>query len=124
MSQILQHIDAAAFFAAFVLVIMGAGAWFILVVLVSLIHPGGKNRWQPWEGTIITAVRLAEKEVPPDVPDAGLVRLDRAVAHVNRVYAEVRRGRRPSRKLAAVLRERIQIIHDEMDRRGSLYRRA
>jgi len=70
-------------------------AAFITVVAALLLY--GLNRlyakrplWQQWEGTIITAVKLAEKAIPDDTENKGLGKLDDALQYVIRVYEEAR----------------------------------
>lgn len=76
--------------------------------------------WKVYEGSIITAIRLAEKAIPDDTPHAGLRRLDEALRFVVEVYSEQHDGRQPSDSLIHHLREGIQIMHDELERRGVL----
>jgi hypothetical protein len=66
-----------------------------------------KPAWQAFEGTIIAAVKWAEKEIPDDVPNKGLARLDVALKYVLKVYEEAR-GKPADAKVQAELREGIQ----------------
>jgi len=75
--------------------------------------------WATYEGTIVSAVKLAEKEIPDDVPNPGLARLDAALRYVLRVYEEIE-GRRAPAKTVAALREGIQIKHAELEAAGAL----
>ena len=75
--------------------------------------------WKRYEGAIISAVKLAEKEIPDETPNAGLRRLDVALKYVLKVYAEMT-GRQASLKVAAELREGIQIKHAELEAAGAL----
>ena len=75
--------------------------------------------WKRYEGAIISAVKLAEKEIPDETPNAGLRRLDVALKYVLKVYAEMT-GRQPSAKVAAELKEGIQIKHAELEAAGAL----
>jgi hypothetical protein len=81
-------------------------------------------RWKRWEGSIVTGIKLAEKEVPSTVHNAGLARLDRAMAYVTQAYREMHHGRRPSKRLLAQLRQGIQLKHDELERYGALRKRG
>ena len=78
-----------------------------------------KPAWQAFEGTIIAAVKWAEKEIPDDTPNKSLSRLNAAMQYVVKVYEEVN-GKRPTAKVEADLREGIQIIHAELEGQGSL----
>lgn len=81
-------------------------------------------RWKRWEGSIVTGIKLAEKDVPSTVHNAGLARLDRALAYVTQAYRDAHHGRRPSKRLLAQLRQGIQLKHDELERYGALRKRG
>jgi len=83
--------------------------------LASTFNPF-REKWRKWEGSIITAIKLAEKEVPDDVPHAGLAKLDAALRLVLDAYAEANRGRLPPEDMVHELKQAIQIKHDELDR--------
>jgi hypothetical protein len=107
----------------------GAGlavVWIAAVVVVFLcinkLSPLHKA-WEKYEGTIITAIKLAEREIPDDTPDQGLARLDAALRFVLAAYADANDGAEPSAKLVNELREGIQIKHAELERGGNLTRR-
>jgi hypothetical protein len=78
-----------------------------------------KPAWAQYEGAIISAVRFAEKEIPDDVSNKGMARLDQALKYVLRVFYEVNR-REPTRAEAMALRDGIQIIHNDLDAQGVL----
>ena len=77
--------------------------------------------WQAFEGTIIAAVKWAEKEVRDDNPNTALSRLDAALNYVLKVYEEAR-GKPADAKTEAELREGIQIVHAELEASGVLDR--
>lgn len=77
-------------------------------------------KWQKYEGTIITAIKLAEKAIPNDTPRAGLQRLDAALQFVLKAYAEQNAGESPPTSLVRDLKEGIQIKHAELERLGNL----
>jgi hypothetical protein len=79
-----------------------------------------QDKWRAWEGSIITGIRLAEKQIPDDTPNAGLARLDAALRFVLDAYAEANGGKKPSDALTEQLRQAIQIKHNELDQLGSL----
>ena len=79
-----------------------------------------QEKWKQYEGSIITAIRLAEREIPDDTPHKGLARLDAALKFVLKAYAEANHGKHPSADLTEQLKQAIQIKHDELERRGSL----
>jgi len=76
--------------------------------------------WETYEGTIISAIKHAEKVIPDDVSNKGLARLDEALRYVLKVYAETHRSQQPSDALVNELREGIQITHDRLEARGTL----
>jgi hypothetical protein len=78
-----------------------------------------KPEWQKWEGTIISAVKDAEKTVPDDQP--GWQKFDKALKYVITVYSAIK-GKRPSQKVEADLREGIHIVHADLERNGQLYK--
>ena len=78
-----------------------------------------KPAWQAFEGTIIAAVKWAEKEIPDDTPNKSINRLNAALSYVVKVYEEAR-GKPADAKVKAELREGIQIIHAELEGQGSL----
>ena len=82
-----------------------------------------KPAWQAFEGTIIAAVKWAEKEIPDDTPNKALNRLNAALNYVVKVYEEAR-GKSADAKTKAELREGIQIVHAELEASGNLDKAA
>ena len=78
-----------------------------------------KPAWQAFEGTIIAAVKWAEKEIPDDTPNKALNRLNAALNYVVKVYEEAR-GKPVDAEAKAELREGIQIVHAELEASGNL----
>ncbi|MBN2585008.1 MAG: hypothetical protein JXL80_18245 [Planctomycetes bacterium] len=78
-----------------------------------------KPALQQYEGAIISAVKLAEKEIPDDTPNKGLARLNCALQYVLKVYQETE-GKRASQKVAAELKDGIQVAHAELEAAGNL----
>jgi len=78
-----------------------------------------KPLWKAYEGTIISAVRMAEQLVPEGTAGSGTEKLHTAVNFVLKVFEEVNsRPATPAEQ--AALTEGIQIKHDELDRAGVL----
>jgi hypothetical protein len=75
--------------------------------------------WQAFEGSIIAAVKRAEKEIPDDTPNKAMAKLNSAMQYVVRVFEEVNR-RRPTDAEQAELREGIQIVHADLEAAGNL----
>ena len=75
--------------------------------------------WQAFEGTIIAAVKWAEKEIPDDTPSTGMARLDQALKYVLATFEQVN-GRRATAKEEAALKDGIQVVHNQLDAEGVL----
>ena len=78
-----------------------------------------RPEWAKYEGAIISAVKFAEKQIPDDVENKGLARLDAALKYVVGVYEEIE-GKRPSAATTAALKEGIQITHADLEAAGAL----
>jgi hypothetical protein len=98
-----------------------AGVTVMAAVFLWLLNRlyAAKPAWQAFEGTIIAAVKWAEKEIPDDNPNKGFARLDAALNYVLKVYEEAR-GKPADTKTKAELREGIQIVHAELEATGNL----
>jgi len=79
-----------------------------------------QEKWKQYEGSIITGIKLAEKQIPDDTPNSGLAKLDAALRFVLNAYAEANNGKQPSAALIEQIKQGIQIKHDELDRYGGL----
>jgi len=79
-----------------------------------------QEKWKEWEGSIITGIKLAEKEIPDDTPNAGLAKLDAALRFVLKAYADANNGKQPSDALVEQIKQGIQIKHADLDRYGGL----
>jgi len=79
-----------------------------------------QEKWKKYEGSIITGIRLAEKQIPDDTPNAGLAKLDAAMRFVLDAYAQANHGRQPPADLVEQIKQGIQIKHLELDRWGGL----
>ncbi len=78
-----------------------------------------KPLWQQYEGTVIAAIRLAEKQVPDETTNAGLARLDAALKYVITVYEQAV-GRRATSAEVAEFTNGIQVVHNSMDEAGTI----
>ena len=90
----------------------------VLVYLLGRLY-AARPAWQQYEGAIISAVKWAEKEIPDDVPNKGLARLNAALQYVLRVYQETE-GKRASPAVSASLKDGIQIVHSDLEQAGTL----
>jgi len=100
-------------------VLIWVGTLALTFIFLNKLSPFYKA-WEKYEGTIITAIKLAEKAIPDDTPNAGLRRLDEALQFVLKAYAEQHNGKFPSPDLLNQLKEGIQIKHAELERIGNL----
>lgn len=73
-----------------------------------------KPTWQKYEGTIISAVRAAEKMIPNDAENKSLARLDAALKYVVKTFEDVEK-RRISDKEIAEIKEGISIVHNRIE---------
>ena len=89
------------------------------IFLASKFNPL-QEKWKQYEGSIITGIKLAEKQIPDDTPNSGLAKLDSALRFVLNAYAEANNGKKPSDALVEQIRQGIQIKHSELDRYGGL----
>ena len=89
------------------------------IFLASKFNPF-QEAWKKYEGSIITGIKLAEKQIPDDTPNAGLAKLDAALRFVLNAYAEANNGKQPSAKEIEQIRQGIQIKHSDLDRFGGL----
>jgi len=79
--------------------------------------------WAAYEGTIIAAVKHAEKAIPDDTESAGMRRFDEALRYVLEIYA-AREGKQATRETKAELAEGISLMHEKLERDGTLNRAA
>ena len=96
-----------------------AGMVGLFMWLASKFNPF-QEKWKAWEGSIITGIKLAEKEIPDDTPNSGLAKLDAALRFVLMAYADANNGKQPPAKLVEEIKQGIQIKHSDLDRFGGL----
>jgi len=75
--------------------------------------------WEDWEGTIVEAVKHAEKAIPDDAENKSLRRFDHALAYVLRVYHEAN-DRMPPAWERRDIEEGIRLKHAELEATGAL----
>jgi hypothetical protein len=112
-SQILQITWSVLNSPAVIAVLAGGLLWLLNRLYAA------KPAWQAFEGSIIAAVKWAEKEIPDDTPNKSLNRLNAALNYVLRVYQQAR-GKPADAATQAQLREGIQIVHAELEASGNL----
>jgi len=76
--------------------------------------------WARYEGTLIEAVKWAEKRIPDDTLHAGSRRFDEALKYFLAVYAEANAGKAPSKALIAAVEQGISTVHAELEANGNL----
>jgi len=84
----------------------------IIAYLLSLLWTK-KPTWQKYEGTIIAAVKAAEKAIPDTAENKAMKRLDKALAYVLKVY-EAQNGTASS-EVKQELKEGIQLVHNQLE---------
>jgi hypothetical protein len=113
LNMILETIWAAINSPAGITVLAGGLLWGLNAIYAKA--PG----WKKYEGTIIQAVRLAEKEIPDGTANKSLKRLDAALQLVLAVY-ESTTGKPATQKVADTLAEGIKIVHSRLESEGAL----
>ena len=78
-----------------------------------------KPLWQQYEGVIISAVKLAEKEIPDETPNKGLARLDAALKVVLAAYEQAK-GKAATDAEKAALTNGISLVHADLENKGQL----
>ncbi len=89
-----------------------------LLFLVNKLYDK-KPKWAAYEGAIISGIKFAEKQIPDGTENKGLAKLDSALQYVVKVYTQAR-GKQPPPKVKAEMAEGIQIVHDQLQARGTL----
>ncbi|MBI9017375.1 MAG: hypothetical protein JEZ07_08965 [Phycisphaerae bacterium] len=98
---------------------MGIGfAASVVLFLLNLVY-SKKPNWRNFEGTIIAAIKYAEKSIPDDASNKGLLKLDKALGYTIGVYEQVS-CKRVTQQVKDNLREGIQIKHAELEIAGAL----
>ena len=114
LDSVVKFFNSSFGFAVVWAALVGLFMW-----LTSRFNPF-QEKWKQWEGSIITGIKLAEKQVPDDTPNAGLAKLDAALRFVLKAYAEANKGKQPPAKLIEEIKQGIQIKHSDLDRFGGL----
>lgn len=96
-----------------VALVAGAVIWALNAIYAK------KPAWKAYEGSIITAIKLAEQNVPDNTDNKALHKLDTALKYVLQVYAATN-NKPASPAVEASLAEGIQIKHDELEAKGTL----
>lgn len=78
-----------------------------------------KPAWAKYEGTMITAIKYAEKRVPDGTPNRWLAKLDTALKYVINVHEKMT-GKKMKKKEIHEIEQGLQIKHDELVNSGTL----
>lgn len=73
-----------------------------------------KPTWQKYEGTVIAAIKAAEKAIPDNSDNKAVKRLDEALKYVLTVFEKVE-GRTATAAEKAEIAEGIQIVHNNIE---------
>lgn len=90
----------------------------VVLMLLNRLY-AKKPAWRKFEGTIVAAVKGAEKLIPDETESKGLKRFDQALKTVLEIYKKVE-GKRPSEKVEAELAEGISLVHNKLEAEGVL----
>jgi len=112
-TTLLQTVWAALNSPAGITAIAGALLWALNRLYTA------KPLWQQYEGTVIAAIRFAEKNIDDETPNAGLAKLDSALQYVLKVY-EQSAGRRATQAEIAQFTNGIQVVHNGLEAEGLL----
>lgn len=74
-----------------------------------------KPGWEKHRGLITQAIKVAEKEIPDNTENAGLLRADKALKIIIEAL-----GYQPNDKQLAELNEGVSVIHAELEANGNL----
>ena len=89
----------------------------IVAYLLSLLWTA-KPAWQKYEGTIIAAIKAAEKAVPDTAENKATKRLDEALKYVLKIY-ESQNGK-ATEETKQELKEGIQLVHNSLESEETL----
>lgn len=98
---------------AVVTALAGLVAWGLAKLFTA------RPAWAAFEGTIIAAIKWAEKEIPDNAPSRSIRRLDAALDYVLRILNYEYRIK-PNDALRASLKQGIQICHARLEADGCL----
>lgn len=73
-----------------------------------------KPLWANYEGTLIAAVKYAEKAIPDDTDNKAAARLDEALRYALKVFEQVE-GRRANARETAQLVDGLQVVHANLE---------
>lgn len=88
-----------------------------LAVLNKLLKE--KPGLEKYMGAMISAVKMAEKAVPDEAPDAGLRRLDEALKTTLKVFEEMEK-RKATPQEEAALKSQLSLVHAELESTGTV----
>jgi hypothetical protein len=89
----------------------------VALYLINKIY-AAKPEWKKYEGTIISAVKQAEKAIPDGTANSSLSKLDVALKLVLAVYEKAYGKASPA--VVASLTEGISIVHDQLEDKCTL----
>ena len=72
-----------------------------------------------YEGTLIAAVKFAEKAIPDDSANKAVARLDEALKYALKIY-EAKEGRKATSVEVAQITESLQVVHANLEGSGQL----
>jgi hypothetical protein len=97
------------------------GITMLVTAFVAIINRNSKAQTllQKYQGTIISAIKTAEKAIPDDLPNKGLRRLDEAL-RLTLAVMEQAQGKIATPAQVAEIKEAIQLTHAQLEASGNL----
>ena len=100
-----------------VMAVVAVAGWVLKIIYAK------KPDWKKYEGSIISAIKYAEKEIPDDTPNKALGRANAALQYVLKIHREVN-DRAATAEEVAEIKEGISIVHAELEANGNLKKTA
>lgn len=86
----------------------------IVVLLLNRLY-AKQPVWKKYEGTIIAAIKYAEKAIPDNTENKSVKRLDEALEYILKIH-----GQLPQKQIDEIA-EGVQIVHASLEATGSVY---
>lgn len=97
------------------------GITFVAGIVLWLLNRlySAKPKWRLFEGTIVAAIKWAEKEIPDGTKNKSMQRLDAALRYTIDIYEKTQK-KPASEKVKTAMREGIQITQVHLESAGVL----
>ena len=97
-----------------------AGVAFIASVFIYILNklfsykPTWKKIYEKWEGSLVSAIKFAEKTIDDKSENKSQRKLDQALKYMIKVFEDTK-GRMPKRKELEAIKEGLNKKHSELD---------